>query len=47
VVLMSGYVSAALLARAREAGVAEVLGKPLVSRDIARCLAQALRGGAR
>jgi CheY-like chemotaxis protein len=47
VVLMSGYVSAALLARARDAGVAEVLGKPLVSRDIARCLAQALRGSAR
>jgi CheY-like chemotaxis protein len=47
VVLMSGYVNAALLARAREAGVAEVLGKPLASGDIARALAQALRGGAR
>ncbi len=47
VVLMSGYVSAGLLARARELGVAEVLGKPLASRDIARCLALALRSGAR
>jgi PAS domain S-box-containing protein len=47
VVLMSGYVNAALLARAREAGVAEVLGKPLASGDIARALALALRDGAR
>ena len=45
VVLMSGYVSPALTARARELGVAEVLAKPLVSRDIARCLASALRRG--
>jgi PAS domain S-box-containing protein len=44
VVLMSGFVSPALLARAREAGVAEVVGKPLVAGDIARCLANALRG---
>nr|WP_246312170.1 PAS domain-containing protein [Aquabacterium terrae] len=42
IVLMSGYVSAALAARARAAGVAEVLAKPLVARDIARALAQAL-----
>ena len=43
IVLMSGYVSAALSARARDAGVADVLAKPLVSRDIARSLAGALR----
>jgi CheY-like chemotaxis protein len=43
IVLMSGYVSPALSARARDAGVAEVLAKPLVSRDIARSLANALR----
>lgn len=43
VVLMSGFVSPALAARAREHGVAEVLNKPLVSRDIARALAAALR----
>ena len=43
VVLMSGYVSAALLARAKDAGVSEVVGKPLASGDIARALAQALR----
>jgi CheY-like chemotaxis protein len=43
IVLMSGFVSSALLARAREAGVAEVLNKPLVSRDIARSLAAALQ----
>ena len=42
IVLMSGYVSASLTARAREAGVAEVLAKPLVARDIARSLAAAL-----
>ncbi|WP_284615388.1 PAS domain-containing protein [Aquabacterium humicola] len=42
IVLMSGFVNAALSARAREAGVAEVLAKPLVARDIARALAQAL-----
>jgi len=45
VVLMSGFVSAALLARARDLGVAEVLAKPLVARDIARGLASALRNG--
>jgi PAS domain S-box-containing protein len=43
IVLMSGFVTPALLARAREAGVADVLAKPLVSRDIARSLAAALR----
>ncbi|WP_127996256.1 PAS domain-containing protein [Piscinibacter defluvii] len=43
VVLMSGHVSAALAARARAAGVVTVLNKPLVSADIARALASALR----
>ncbi|WP_418316922.1 PAS domain-containing protein [Piscinibacter sakaiensis] len=43
IVLMSGYVTAALAARARKSGVAEVLAKPLVSRDIARSLANALQ----
>jgi PAS domain S-box-containing protein len=43
VVLMSGYVSPALLQQARAAGVAEVLGKPLAAREIARALAAALR----
>jgi CheY-like chemotaxis protein len=44
IVLMSGYVSPALAARARELAVVEVLTKPLASREIARSLAQALRG---
>jgi PAS domain S-box-containing protein len=43
IVLMSGFVSQALAARARELGVADVLAKPLVARDIARSLAGALR----
>jgi PAS domain S-box-containing protein len=43
IVLMSGYVTPALTQRARETGVAEVLSKPLVARDIARSLAGALR----
>ena len=43
IVLMSGYVTSALSSRARDTGVAEVLSKPLVSRDIARSLASALR----
>jgi CheY-like chemotaxis protein len=46
IVLMSGYVTPQLAARAREAGVAEVLAKPLVARDIARSLAQVLAGRA-
>ena len=41
IVLMSGYVTTALTQRAREAGVADVLAKPLVGRDIARALAAA------
>ena len=43
VVLMSGYVSPLFVARARNIGVAEVLAKPLVARDIARSLANALK----
>jgi CheY-like chemotaxis protein len=46
IVLMSGYVSPALLQRAHEAGVAEVLSKPLAAADIARALAHALAAGA-
>lgn len=42
VVLMSGYASAALAARARSVGAREVLGKPLNSRDIARALAASI-----
>jgi PAS domain S-box-containing protein len=42
IVLMSGYPTPALTARARAAGF-EVLAKPLVARDIARSLAGALR----
>jgi CheY-like chemotaxis protein len=45
IVLMSGYVTPALNQRARDTGVAEVLAKPLVARDIARSLAGALRNG--
>jgi PAS domain S-box-containing protein len=47
IVLMSGFVSPALLGRARDLGVREVLAKPLVERDIARGLANALKNGAR
>ena len=43
IVIMSGFVTSALSARARAAGVAEVLGKPLVAHDIAAALARALR----
>jgi PAS domain S-box-containing protein len=43
VVMMTGYVTASLTARAREAGIQEVLGKPLVAREIARSVAAALR----
>jgi signal transduction histidine kinase len=42
VVLMSGYSGAQLAERAHEAGVCEVLRKPLVSRDIAEALGRAL-----
>jgi signal transduction histidine kinase/CheY-like chemotaxis protein len=43
VLLMTGYLSPAVAARARAAGVHEVLAKPLVAREIARALARALR----
>jgi PAS domain S-box-containing protein len=42
IVLISGYVTPALIERARDLGVAEVLLKPLVARDLARSLAAAL-----
>jgi FixJ family two-component response regulator len=42
VVLMSGYSGAQLTERARAAGVAELLRKPLVRRDIAEALGRAL-----
>jgi len=43
IVLMSGYSGAQLTERARATGVAEVLRKPLVRRDIAEALARALQ----
>jgi PAS domain S-box-containing protein len=43
VLIMTGHVTNALSARAREAGVIEVMAKPLVAREIARSLAAALR----
>jgi CheY-like chemotaxis protein len=43
VLIMTGHVTNALTARAREAGVVEVMAKPLVAREIARGLAAALR----
>jgi signal transduction histidine kinase/ActR/RegA family two-component response regulator len=43
IVLMSGYSGAQLTERARAAGVAELLRKPLVARDIAEALSAALR----
>jgi len=42
IVLMSGYVTPALVQRAREAGVTDVLPKPLAAADIAHALAAAL-----
>jgi CheY-like chemotaxis protein len=47
IVLMTGYVTPALSARARDIGITEVLGKPLVARDIARSLSSALAPSAR
>ena len=44
ILLMSGYVTPALAARAKEIGVRDVLAKPLVMGDIAESLARALRG---
>jgi signal transduction histidine kinase/CheY-like chemotaxis protein len=43
IVLMSGFVSPALTARARELAIVDVLSKPLVERDIARGLDAALK----
>jgi len=42
IVLMTGYSDSGVAARALAAGVREVLRKPLISRDIAECLARAL-----
>ena len=42
IVLMSGYVTPALIDRAREIGIKDVLAKPLAARDIARSLADVL-----
>jgi PAS domain S-box-containing protein len=42
IVLMSGYVTQALIDRAREIGIKGVLAKPLAAREIARSLADAL-----
>ncbi|AMO22681.1 hypothetical protein UC35_07045 [Ramlibacter tataouinensis] len=42
IVLMSGYVTPALIDRARQIGIKDVLAKPLAARDIARSLADAL-----
>jgi CheY-like chemotaxis protein len=42
IVLMSGYVTPALIDRARKIGIKSVLAKPLAARDIARGLADAL-----
>jgi CheY-like chemotaxis protein len=44
IVLMSGFVTPALLERARELDVAAVLNKPLAAADLGRALAAALRG---
>ncbi len=43
VVLMSGYSGAQITERARAAGVADLLRKPLVRRDIAEALGRSLR----
>jgi CheY-like chemotaxis protein len=42
IVLMSGYVGAAVARQAREAGAEEVLKKPLSARDLATSLARVL-----
>jgi FixJ family two-component response regulator len=42
IVLMSCYGEAALAARAMEAGAKDVLSKPLLARDVARCLGRVL-----
>ena len=47
IVLVSGFVTAALSGEARAIGVVDVLAKPLVVRDIARSLANALEAARR
>jgi ActR/RegA family two-component response regulator len=47
IVLVSGFVTAALSGEARAIGITEVLAKPLVVRDVARSLANALAGAPR
>jgi PAS domain S-box-containing protein len=47
IVMMSGVVTPALSARARELGATEVLAKPLAERDLARGLAAALQNHGR
>jgi FixJ family two-component response regulator len=42
ILLMSGFVTAALSQRANAIGVVDVLTKPLVARDIAQALAKAI-----
>jgi DNA-binding NtrC family response regulator len=44
IVLVSGYLNAAVVQRAREAGADEVLKKPLSARDLAASLARVLQG---
>jgi PAS domain S-box-containing protein len=44
IVLVSGYLNAAVVRRAREAGADEVLKKPLSARDLATSLARVLQG---
>src|SRR5438270_1560025 len=44
IVLVSGYLNAAVVQRAREAGADEVLKKPLAARDLATSLARVLQG---
>ena len=44
IVLVSGYLNAAVVQRAREAGADEVLKKPLSARDLATSLARVLQG---
>lgn len=47
IVLMSGYAAAPLAARAFGIGAVDVLNKPLLAHDIARCLERAFRARAR
>ena len=47
ILLMTGFATPALTHRAKETGIAEVLSKPLVARDIARGLAAALQRAAK